>query len=122
MPFEVRDAGAPAEALVFRAEALETAYSSRNVYVLTWKGRAPSLAVRLTREADPRGPGFVRVDRPLLYVPSVPLGTDPWLWDQLAPGFGTWPYEWDPSAGTFDLPGGPTGAPRPCPSDCASRA
>jgi hypothetical protein len=109
VPFEVRDEGSPAEALVFRAEALETAYSSRNGYVLTWKGRAPVMAVPLTNEADPRRPGFVRVDRPLLYVPSAPRGTDPWLWDQLVPGFGTWPYEWDPSAGTFDLPGWPDG-------------
>ncbi len=40
-PFEVRDEGGVAEALAFRAEALETAYSSRNVYVLTWGGPAP---------------------------------------------------------------------------------
>ncbi len=56
------------------------------------------------------------MDRPLLYVPSAPPGTDPWLWDQLAPGFGTWPYEWDPSAGTFDLPGWPDGAATPVPA------
>ena len=115
VPFEVRDEGSAAEALVFRAEALETAYSSRNAYVLTWKGRGPSLAVPLTSEADPRRPGFVRVDRPLLYVASAPQGTDPWLWDQLAPGFGTWPYEWDPSAGAFDVPGWPDDATTPVP-------
>ena len=111
VPFEVRNPGAPEEALVFRAEGLETAYTSRNVYVLTWGGKVPRMAVGLTREGDPARAGFVRVDRPLLYVPSVPLGTDPWLWDQLAPGYGTWPYEWDPSAGTFDLAGWPEGAP-----------
>ncbi|HSD66183.1 MAG TPA: C25 family cysteine peptidase, partial [Vicinamibacteria bacterium] len=108
--FEVRDEGGVAEAAVFRAEALETAYSSRNVYVLTWAGRAPAMTVPLTIEADPARAGWVRVARPLLYVPSVPLGTDPWLWDQLVPGFGTWPYEWDPTAGTFDLAGWPDGA------------
>ena len=110
VPFEVRDEGGVAEALAFRAEALETAYSSRNVYVLTWGGRLPVMTVPLTSEADPMRPGWVRVARPLLYVPSVPLGTDPWLWDQLAPGFGTWPYEWDPTAGTFDLAGWPDAA------------
>ena len=115
VPFEVRGEGSAAEALVFHAEALETAHSSRNVYVLTWKGRGPSLAVPLTSEAVPRRPGFVRVDRPLLYVASAPRGTDPWLWDQLAPGFGTWPYEWDPSAGTFDVPGWPDGTATPVP-------
>ncbi len=109
--FEVRDEGGPAEGLAFRAEALDTAYSSRNVYVLTWAGPAPVMTVRLTSEADPMRPGWVRVARPLLYVPGVPRGTDPWLWDQLAPGFGTWPYEWDPTAGTFDLPGWPDHAP-----------
>jgi uncharacterized repeat protein (TIGR01451 family) len=113
--FEVRDEGGAAEALAFRAEALDTAYSSRNVYVLTWSGAAPAMAVPLTSEADPARPGWVRVARPLLYVPSVPRGTDPWLWDQLAPGFGTWPYEWDPTAGTFDLAGWPDSAPAAVP-------
>jgi uncharacterized repeat protein (TIGR01451 family) len=110
--FEVRGEGGPGEALAFRSEGLETAYTSRDVYVLTWAGRPPVMAVPLTSEADPPRAGWVRVARPLLYVPSVPLGTDPWLWDQLAPGFGTWPYEWDPSAGTFDVAGWPeAGAP-----------
>jgi uncharacterized repeat protein (TIGR01451 family) len=109
-PFEVRDEGGSGEALVFHAEALDTLYSSRNVYVLSWTGRLPAMAVPLTIEADPPTPGWHRVARPLLYVPSVPQGTDPWLWDQLVPGFGTWPYEWDSTAGTFDLAGWPDGA------------
>jgi len=110
VPFEVRDEGGVGEAVAFRADALETAYTSRNVYVLTWAGRLPAMAVPLTREADPARAGWVRVARPLLYVPSVPLDTDPWLWDQLVPGYGTWPYEWDPTAGTFDLAGWPDAA------------
>lgn len=109
VPFEVRGGGGAAETLVFRAEALDTLYSSRNVYVLSWTGRLPAMAVPLTIEADPTPPGWHRVARPLLYVPSAPPGTDPWLWDQLVPGFGTWPYEWDPTAGTFDLAGWPDG-------------
>jgi uncharacterized repeat protein (TIGR01451 family) len=113
--FEVRDESGSAEALVFRAEALDTLYSSRNVYVLSWTGRLPAMAVPLSVEADPPTPGWHRVARPLLYVPSVPPGTDPWLWDQLVPGFGTWPYEWDPSAGTFDLAGWPDGPSTPVP-------
>jgi hypothetical protein len=108
--FRVADAGRPEEALVFAADALETAYTSRNVYVLTWSGPTPTTAVALTREGDPRRAGFERVDRPALYVASVPRGTDPWLWDQLVPDY-SWPYEWDPGAGRFDLPGWPAGAP-----------
>jgi uncharacterized repeat protein (TIGR01451 family) len=107
VPFEVSNEGGVAESLVFRAEALETAYSSRGVTVLTWAGRSPAMTVPLTSEADPARPGWFRVGRPLLYVPSVPPGTDPWLWDQLVPGYGTWPYEWDPTAGSFDLTGWP---------------
>jgi uncharacterized repeat protein (TIGR01451 family) len=115
VPFEVRDEGGAAEALVFRAEALDTLYSSRNVYVLSWGRWLPAMVVPLTREADPTRPGWLRVARPLLYVPSVPQGTDPWLWDQLVPGFGTWPYDWDPTVGTFDLAGWPDGAPTAVP-------
>jgi uncharacterized repeat protein (TIGR01451 family) len=115
VPFDVRDEGGAAEALVFRAEALETLYSSRNVYVLSWGRWLPAMAVPLTSEADPTRPGWLRVARSLLYVPSVPQGTDPWLWDQLVPGFGTWPYEWDPTVGTFDLAGWPDGAPMAVP-------
>jgi hypothetical protein len=38
-------------------------------------------------------------------VPSLPLEADPWQWDALITGWGTWPYDWwDPTAGTFDLP------------------
>jgi hypothetical protein len=105
--FRVADAGRPQEALVFDAQALETPYTSRNVYVLTWAGAAPRLVVPLTHEGDPERPGVERVGRPALYVASVPQGSDPWLWDQLVVGYGAWPYDWDPDAGRFDLPGWP---------------
>ena len=105
--FRVSDRGRPEEALVFAAEALETPYTSRNVYLLTWSGAAPRMAVALTREGDPARPGYLRVDRPAIYVANVPQGTDPWLWDQLIPGYGAWPYDWDPDAGRFDVPGWP---------------
>lgn len=105
--FRVRDRGRPEEALAFEAEALATPYTSRNVYVLTWAGSPPRMAVPLTREGDAPRPGFERVDRPALYVASVPRGTDPWLWDQLVPGSGPWPYDWEPDASRFDLPGWP---------------
>ncbi len=105
--FRVLDRGRPGEALSFDAIGLETPYTSRNVYVLTWSGAAPRLAVPLTHEGDPPRAGWERVDRPVLYVASVPQGTDPWLWDQLLAGSGPWPYDWDPDAGRFDLPGWP---------------
>jgi hypothetical protein len=54
LPFEVRDEGGVAEAVVFRAEALETAYASRNVYVLAWARRLPARTVPLSaRHGDP---------------------------------------------------------------------
>jgi hypothetical protein len=49
--------------------------------------------------------GFSRVEKSVLYLPSAPLGSDPWLWDFLWDG---WPWpdpSWDPLAGHFDLPG-----------------
>ena len=105
--FRVEGRGQAQEALVFDAEALQTPYTSRNVYVLTWARNAPAMAVPLTLEGDPVRRGFERVDRPAIYVASVPPGTDPWLWDQLVPGYGAWPYDWDPDAGRFELPGWP---------------
>lgn len=113
--FRVRDRGRPEEAIVFSAEALETPYTSRNVYVLTWAGATPRMAAPLTLEGDAPRAGFERVAPPLLYVASVPRGTDAWLWDQLVPGYGAWPYDWDPAAGRFDLPGWPSQAPGPSP-------
>jgi hypothetical protein len=110
VPFTV-EAGADGrpEALVFEAEALSTAYTSRNVYVLTWRGgAAPS--VGLTRWADAPQPGFRRVERDSFFVPSAPQGGDPWLWDLLIGDGSVWPYpDWDPVAGEFDLAGLPDG-------------
>jgi uncharacterized repeat protein (TIGR01451 family) len=105
--FSVEGEGTPGEALDFRAEALLTTYASRNSYVLSCLDRGPAMAVALTREGDAPRVGWYRLDPTTLYVAHVPQGTDPWLWDQLVPGYGPWPYDWDPSEGTFGLPGWP---------------
>ena len=52
----------------------------------------------------------MRVEKSTLYLPFVPLGSDPWLWENLLPEWGDWPYpSWDPTAGDFDIPGLPQG-------------
>jgi hypothetical protein len=91
-------------ALVFRAEPLSTLYTDENVYLLT-RGPAPRPRVPLSVPGEPVPAGFSRVEKSVLYLPSAPLGSDPWLWDFLWDG---WPWpdpSWDPLAGHFDLPG-----------------
>ncbi len=95
--------GAPA-ALVFDADARATAYTGHNVYVLTWSGRPRPPAVALTPSGPAPAPGFVRVARSSIYVPNAPLEADPWQWDLLFGDGSSWPYDYDPAAGTFDLP------------------
>jgi hypothetical protein len=90
--------------LRFEADALSTDYSGSNVYVVTAKGRPPAPLVALTDSSRPEIPGFTRVERNALYVPSLPDGPDPWQWDLLIAG-GPWPDPgWDPAAGDFDVP------------------
>jgi hypothetical protein len=92
-------------ALVFEAAGLRTDYADRAVYLLTLGAASRERPVALTRSAAPESPGFVRVEREQLYVPSLPEGADPWQWDVLFSGE-PWPHpDWDPAGGDFDLPG-----------------
>ena len=94
--------------------ALETPYTSQNVYVLTWSGagaapRRPAVARGRCAPSDlrARGPaGDLRRERAAGHR-SLALGP-------AAPGSGPWPYDWDPDAGSFELPGWPaTSGPMP---------
>ena len=105
VPFQVIETAAGPEAIAFDAEGLSTDYTVRNVYVVTWAGRRPRSAVALTRSGDPEWPGFVRVEKSRIYVPNAPPEADPWVWDLLFGDGSSWPYEWDPGSGEFDLPG-----------------
>jgi hypothetical protein len=96
---------AGADGIRFRAQGLSTDWTDRNVYVISWGG-TPSASVPLTRSGDAPWPRWVRVEKSYAYVPSLPREADPWQWDLLLTGVGTWPYGWwDPSVGEFDLPG-----------------
>jgi hypothetical protein len=89
----------------FRARELSTDWTDTNVYVISWKS-GPRAPVPLTRSGDPPWPRSVRVEKSYAYVPALPREADPWQWDLLLTGVGTWPYDWwDPSVGEFDLPG-----------------
>jgi hypothetical protein len=104
--------GAPV--LAFAGRALSTDYTGRNAYVVTAGGRSVPLVVPLTRSGPAVAPGTVRVEKSTLYLPQAPLGTDPWLWENLSPEWGDWPYAWwDPTAGDFDIPGLPAGVAGP---------
>ncbi len=90
--------------LSFEARGLSTDYSDRAPYVLTDRAPAPVPAVPLTSSADPETPGYVRVERDALYVPSLPVGAATWQWDLVFSGV-PWPDPGgDPAAGDFDLP------------------
>ena len=92
--------------LVFDAEPFTTDLTSEAAYVLAWprSGDVRSPVVGFTRTSDPERPDSVRVERNWIYGASVPSG-DSWQWDLLFGDGRTWPYpEWDPNAGTFDLP------------------
>ena len=110
VPAVVRQGQDGAPALVFQGQSLSTDYTGRNVYVVTAGGRSVPLRVPLTRSAPVVAAGTVRVEKSTLYLPLAPLGTDPWLWENLLPEWGEWPYAWwDPTAGDFDIPGLPAG-------------
>ena len=67
-------------------------------------------------------PGFLRVERDQLYVPSLPVGADPWQWDILFSG-GPWPDpDYDPTAGTSTCPTSATCPPARWPCACGSWA
>jgi uncharacterized repeat protein (TIGR01451 family) len=110
VPASVRPGEDGAPALVFEGRGLSTDYTGRNAYVVTSGGRGVPLRVPLTRSASPAPAGTLRVERNTTYVASIPLGSDPWQWELLAPEWGDWPYAWwDPRAGDFDVPGLPPG-------------
>ena len=89
----------------FRTEELSTDLTGTNVYVISWNG-TPRESVPLTRSGDDAWPGYTRVAKNFAYVPALPREADPWQWDLLLTGVGSWPYDWwDPSVGEFDLPG-----------------
>ncbi|HEX9185963.1 MAG TPA: C25 family cysteine peptidase, partial [Vicinamibacteria bacterium] len=105
VPSAVRPGTSGEPVLAFEARALSTDYTGRNAYLVTSGSRPYPLSVPLTRSAPAPTPGAVRVEKSVVYLAQAPLGTDPWLWDYLAPDWGEWPYSWwDPEAGTFDLP------------------
>jgi hypothetical protein len=80
VPFAIRDG-----VLEFEAERLSTDYTGRNAYLVTW-GPAPALRVDLTRSGFARPPGFVRVEKNVLYAAFLPEGSDPWIWDYAMEG------------------------------------
>lgn len=91
----VRD-GNGTPAMTFRAEALSTDYTGRNVYVVTWgEIRTPVPALGLTRSGFPLVPGMTRVEQNVLYAPFAPQGADPWVWDLLVAGEAAGPYAFD---------------------------
>ncbi len=104
VPFQASAGG-----IRFRAQTLSTDWTDANVYVISWNGTppgTPSASAPLTRSGDAPWPGWTRVEKSYAYVPSLPREADPWQWDLLLTGVGTWPYGWwDPSVGEFDLPG-----------------
>jgi len=110
VPAVVRQGQDGAPALVFQGRSLSTDYTGRNVYVVTAGAGSVPLRVPLTRSTPAAVAGTVRVEKSTLYLPLAPLGTDPWLWENLLPEWGEWPYTWwDPTAGDFDIPGLPQG-------------
>jgi hypothetical protein len=105
VPAVVRPAADGTPVVAFNARPVSTDYTGRNVYVVAPLGTSVPQRVPLTRSAPPETPGFLRVEKSVLYLPQAPLGTDPWLWENLVPEWGDWPYPWwDPAAGNFDLP------------------
>jgi hypothetical protein len=103
---EVLNPGTPSEALTFRAEALSTTYTGKNVYVLSWSA-VPRMGVPLTYEEVPAWTGWTRLTNRLAYAGDAPQGTDPWVWDAVSNKYGSaWPDDhWDPEAGMFELAG-----------------
>jgi hypothetical protein len=92
-------------AIAFRAETLSTDQTALAPYIVSWTGSALAPSVPLTSSAEPTTPGFVRIERSLVYRAMTPLNADPWTWDMLGAGWGQWPFDWwDPTLGDFDLP------------------
>ncbi|MFA5028418.1 MAG: C25 family cysteine peptidase, partial [Candidatus Methylomirabilota bacterium] len=99
IPFTLLTGPAGPTAIEFQAKYLASAYAARNVYVLSWDRDRPRLAVSLTRQESPKAAGTIRLEANQIYVANAPRGSDPWLWDRLAPD--------EPFAAGFDLPGLP---------------
>lgn len=101
IPFTIRDGS-----LEFRAEALSTDYTGRNAYLVTW-GAPPKPTARLTRSGFAREPGYVRVEKNVLYAAFVAEGADPWIWDFATEGTsGPFTFDLDgllPGSGTVPL-------------------
>jgi uncharacterized repeat protein (TIGR01451 family) len=92
-----------ASGLSFVSKDLVTQSTSHNVYILTWNG-TPALTAPPVRSEPAVETGQYRVQKNWIYYGLAPKGSDPWLWDVLAPG-DPWPVDWDPTQGDFDLPG-----------------
>ncbi|HEX9186594.1 MAG TPA: C25 family cysteine peptidase [Vicinamibacteria bacterium] len=93
------------QSLLFRVRPLATDTADRGAYVVSWSG-SPPRAVPLTRSGDAPWPGYTRVEKSTTWVPSLPREADPWQWDLLLTGFGSWPYAWwGEEIARFDLPG-----------------
>jgi hypothetical protein len=99
-----------ADAIAFPGEALSTAYTNRNVYLVAWKDSFGGTQVPLTFSGPQVAPGYTRTERNYIYVANAPLDADPWVWDLLFSDQGEWPYVYDRDAGTFDLPALPVGS------------
>jgi hypothetical protein len=78
----LEDNGTPT-AIEFLAEPASTAYTRRNVYVLTWKHKAPRPTASLTKYKEPRKQGMVRIEENWWPILNAPPETDPWFWDWL---------------------------------------
>ena len=103
VPTQLIDAVGQPRVLAFTVAPSSTVYTSRSVYVLKWNPALPPMRVPLTYEGDAPWNGCVRVEKSTLYVASVPLGSDPWLWDVLTSDGSTWP-DYNPQLGSFTLP------------------
>jgi uncharacterized repeat protein (TIGR01451 family) len=102
--------------VTFTASALSTDYTGQNVYVFTHNFPAAAPEVSLTRSEAPPAANVRRIERDALYDPHIPFGLDPWFWDMLLPGYGSWPYSWSgPDFGSFDLPNLPAALPAAVP-------
>ncbi len=85
-------------ALIFHAEAFQTDYTERAVYVVTGSPRPVEMKAGLTRSGPPLRPGLARVQEDVFFAPFVDRGGDPWIWDVAVGGLPAGPF-------AFDLPG-----------------
>lgn len=106
VPFQITADAAGARWVGFEAQGLVTDYTEANAYVFTLRKTALAPQVELTRSAAPPTPGSVRVEKNQIYESLMPFGNDPWLWDALFPGYGSWPYPWSwiADVNKFDIP------------------